>query len=116
MGKDGTNDDVSMKICHEKDNKCCETGILDGGFLSDDWSRNDKETWNNEDLGVCKNLHWDACKGLAITLKKKPSKDTLKVSNITVKLNDKNDARKTERFICPDYTFSPTDKETASNN
>jgi len=111
MGKDGTNDDVSMKICHEKDNKCCETGNLDGGFLSDDWSRNDKETWNSDALGVCKNLHWDACKGLAITLKKKASKDTMKVSNITVKLADKDNERKVERFTCPDYTFTPTDKE-----
>lgn len=111
MGKDGTNDDVSMKICHAEDNKCCETGNLDGGILSDDWSRNDKETWGNKNLGVCKNLHWDGCKGLEITLKKKPSKDTLKVSNITIELTDKINPKKTERFLCPSYDFLPTDKE-----
>eukprot|EP00091_Calanus_sinicus_P009876 TRINITY_DN2294_c0_g1_i10.p1 TRINITY_DN2294_c0_g1~~TRINITY_DN2294_c0_g1_i10.p1 ORF type:complete len:271 (-),score=78.36 TRINITY_DN2294_c0_g1_i10:26-838(-) len=75
MGDDGTNDDVSMKVCEANSKtKCCDTGKL-SGLLSDDWSKNDKETWKNKDLGGCKNSLWNACKGLDVTLTKKAGKD-----------------------------------------
>jgi len=108
MGDDGTNDDVSMKICSAKSNlKCCETGKL-SGLLSDDWSKNDKETWKNKNLGGCKNILWDACKGLDVTLTKEAGKDSLKVNSITVELTDKDNDKTVavERFLCGDFTLS----------
>jgi len=108
MGDDGTNDDVSMKICYAKSNtKCCDTGKL-SGLLSDDWSKNDKETWKNKDLGGCKTVNWDACKGLDVSITKKAGKDSLKVKSITVELADK-DGDKTvpvEKFVCSNYTLA----------
>ena len=90
MGDDGTNDDVSMKVCEANSkSKCCETGKL-SGLLSDDWSKNDKETWKNKNLGGCKTSLWNACKGLDVTLTKKAGKDSLKVSSVTVELVDKD--------------------------
>ena len=115
MGDDGTNDDVSLEviiilnqylsikiifffqICNSKSAlTCCETGKL-SGLLSNDWSKNDKETWKNKDLGPCKTKNWDACRGFDVAVKKKSGKDSLKIKDITLELVDKKDAKKTQK-------------------
>jgi len=110
MGDDGTNDDVSLEICNSNSVlTCCDTGKL-SGVLSDDWSKNDKETWKNKDLGpTCKVKTWDACRGFDVAVKKKSGKDSLKVKDITLELVDKNDAKKKQKFICSNYNIGPTD-------
>jgi len=109
MGDDGTNDDVSIEICN-KDSvlKCCETGTLSSIF--DDWSKNDKEVWKNKDLGPCSAKTWDACRGFDIGVRKKSGKDSLKVSNITLEVADKNNPKKDiQKFVCSDYKIGATD-------
>ena len=113
MGDDGTNDDVSLEvklvcldpykrhrlqICNSNSVlTCCDTGKL-SRVLSDDWSKNDKETWKNKDLGpTCKVKTWDACRGFDVAVKKKSGKDSLKVKDITLELVDKNDAKKKQK-------------------
>eukprot|EP00090_Calanus_glacialis_P014599 TRINITY_DN2341_c0_g1_i1.p1 TRINITY_DN2341_c0_g1~~TRINITY_DN2341_c0_g1_i1.p1 ORF type:complete len:659 (-),score=180.99 TRINITY_DN2341_c0_g1_i1:95-2071(-) len=109
MGDDGTNDDVSLEICNAKSAlSCCDTGKL-SGLLSNDWSKNDKETWKNKDLGACKTKNWDACRGFDVAVKKKSGKDSLKVKDITLELVDKKDAKKTQKFICSNYNVGATD-------
>jgi len=109
MGDDGTNDDVSLEICNSKSAlTCCETGKL-SGLLSNDWSKNDKETWKNKDLGPCKTKNWDACRGFDVAVKKKSGKDSLKIKDITLELVDKKDAKKTQKFLCSNYTFGASD-------
>ena len=51
MGNEGTNDDVRVDICSDVDNLCCRAKL--SSLLSDDWSRNDVETWTASDLGQC---------------------------------------------------------------
>eukprot|EP00092_Neocalanus_flemingeri_P011880 GFUD01012812.1.p1 GENE.GFUD01012812.1~~GFUD01012812.1.p1 ORF type:complete len:810 (+),score=226.03 GFUD01012812.1:149-2578(+) len=109
MGDDGTNDDVSLEICNAKSAlKCCDTGKL-SGLLSNDWSKNDKETWKNKDLGLCKTTTFDACKGFDVAVKKKSGKDSLKVSTITLEVADKNDAKKSQKFVCSSYNVGASD-------
>merc|ERR1712002_706835 len=109
MGDDVTNDDVSMKICYAESNtKCCDTGKL-SGLLSDDWSKNDKETWKNKDLGPCKTKPFNACRGFDVAVKKKSGKDSLKVKDITLELVDTKDAKTTQKFVCSNYNVGATD-------
>jgi len=110
IGDDGTNDDVSLEICSEKSSlNCCDTGHLDSSF-SDDWSKNDKETWPNKKLGACKTASFDACKGIDVAIKKKSGgKDSLKVSNITVALKKPNEKSTSAMFICPTYSVAASD-------
>ena len=70
--------------------KCCNTGALDKS-LSDDWSKNDKETWEKKRLGACMSTSFDPCKGFDVAIKKKSGKDSLKVSNITLELQKPNE-------------------------
>jgi len=109
MGDDGTNDAVSLEICSSKSAlNCCDTGTLSSTF-SDDWSKNDKETWKNKDLGPCKTKSWDACRGFDVAVKKKSGKDSLKVNTITLDLADKNNPKQTQKFVCSNYNVGATD-------
>merc|ERR1712156_1395641 len=85
MGDDGTDDDVSLEVCSDKD--CCDTGKLDKR-LRDDWKKKKLEKWEKKHLGACKDKTFDACKGFDVAIKKKASKDTLKVTTITLELTD----------------------------
>jgi len=87
---------------------CCDTGKL-SGLLSNDWSKNDKETWKNKDLGPCKTKPFNACRGFDVAVKKKSGKDSLKVKDITLELVDTKDAKKTQKFVCSNYIVGPTD-------
>ena len=66
---------------------CCETGKLDK-TLRDDWKKNKLEKWEKKHLGACKTKAFDACKGFDVAIKKKASKDTLKVSSITMEVSE----------------------------
>jgi len=77
--------------------------------LSNDWSKNDKETWKNKDLGQCKTKPWNACRGFDVAVKKKSGKDSLKIKDITLELVDQKDAKKTQKFLCSNYNIGPTD-------
>jgi len=109
MGDDGTNDEISLEICNAKSAlTCCDTGKL-SGLLSDDWSKNDKETWKNKDLGPCKTKPFNACRGFDVAVKKKSGKDSLKVKDITLELVDTKDAKTTQKFVCSNYNVGATD-------
>merc|ERR1712137_1258902 len=82
VGNDGSNDEISLDICNEKSAlSCCNTGALDKS-LSDDWSKNDKETWEKKRLGACKTTSFDPCKGFDVAIKKKSGKDSLKTHHL----------------------------------
>merc|ERR1719461_2633903 len=100
MGDDGTDDDVSLEVCSDKD--CCDTGKLDKR-LRDDWKKKKLEKWEKKHLGSCKTKTVDACNGIEVAVKKKASKDTLKVSTITVELADTDNSSVKKNFICSDY-------------
>jgi len=109
MGDDGTNDDISLEVCNSGSAlTCCDTGKL-SGLLSNDWSKNDKETWKNKDLGPCKTKNWNACRGFDVAVKKKSGKDSLKVKDITLELADTKDPKKIQKFVCSNYNVGPTD-------
>ena len=75
---------ISFQICSEKSSTdCCETGKLDK-TLRDDWKKKKLEKWEKKHLGACKTKAFDACKGFDVAIKKKASKDTLKVTSITM--------------------------------
>ena len=97
---------------------CCDTGKLSRTF-SNDWSKNDNETWENSKLGACKTASFDPCKGLDVSVKKKSGKDSLKVSKLTLDLNKPNEKSSTARqviqykrpnnkIICPLDLFAST--------
>ena len=116
-----------FQICNAKSAlTCCDTGKL-SGLLSDDWSKNDKETWKNKDLGPCKTKPFNACRGFDVAVKKKSGKDSLKVKDITLELVDTKDAKISQkyenfvilstdscimvffRFVCSNYNVGATD-------
>ena len=53
IGPDGTNDDVTIKICSDADKSDCCTAKLSSTF-KDDWSPNDLEKWSGSNLKDCK--------------------------------------------------------------
>jgi len=109
VGNDGSNDEISLDICNEKSAlKCCNTGALDKS-LSDDWSKNDKETWEKKRLGACMSTSFDPCKGFDVAIKKKSGKDSLKVSNITLELQKPNENAPSAKFVCKDYNVGASD-------
>jgi len=109
IGDDGTNDDVSLQICQEKSSlECCDTGKLSSTF-SDDWSKNDKETWENKKLGACKTQSFDACKGLDVSVKKKSGSDSLKVKDITLELVKPGERQPSAKFVCSNYNIGARD-------
>jgi len=107
IGDDGTDDDVSLEICSKGD--CCDTGKLDKR-LRDDWKKKKLEKWEKKHLGSCKTKTFDACNGFEVAVKKKASKDTLKVSSITLELTDKSIVKK--NFVCSDYNHGAKDTVT----
>jgi len=109
VGNDGSNDEISLDICNEKSAlSCCNTGALDKS-LSDDWSKNDKETWDKKRLGACKTTSFDPCKGFDVAIKKKSGKDSLKVSSITLELQKPTENTPSAKFVCKDYTVGASD-------
>jgi len=109
MGDDGTDDDVSLEICSKGD--CCDTGKLDKR-LRDDWKKKKLEKWEKKHLGSCKTKTVDACNGIEVAVKKKASKDTLKVSTITVELADTDNSSVKKNFVCSDYNHGAKDTVT----
>ena len=104
---------MSLQVCEAGSAlKCCDTGKL-SSLLSDDWSKNDKETWKNAKLGACKTKEWDVCNGFDVAVKKTQGKDSLKVTNISLEMSDTTLARPTAKdltkFVCKDYTVGATD-------
>ena len=104
---------MSLQICEAGSAlKCCDTGKL-SSLLSDDWSKNDKETWKNAKLGACKTKEWDVCNGFDVAVKKTQGKDSLKVTNISLEMSDTTLPRPTAKdltkFVCKDYTVGATD-------
>ena len=89
-----------MQICNEKSAlQCCDTGVLSSSF-SDDWSRNDKETWDKKKLGSCKTKAFDPCKGFDVAIKKKVGKkDSFKVSNLTLELSKADEKTPSAKYI-----------------
>jgi len=109
MGDDGTDDDVSLEVCSDKD--CCDTGKLDKR-LRDDWKKKKLEKWEKKHLGACKDKTFDACKGFEVAIKKKASKDTLKVTTITLELADSKKSSVKKNFVCSDYSHGAKDTVT----
>merc|ERR1712002_966509 len=109
IGAKGTNDDVSVEFCGDVDpSQCCTTPTL-SSLLSDDWSKNDTETWKAKKFGSCKDKVYKIKKNMLVTLKKNGKKDNLLVDSIDIHLisTDKNvkDNKKPilERFQCKNF-------------
>ena len=56
-------------ICDIGNSKCCQTEVL-STYLSDDWSKNDLETWTGDKLGNCLGAKFDMCEEYNVILKK----------------------------------------------
>jgi hypothetical protein len=54
MGADGTEDNVSVKICSDTNDLCCENVMKKNP--SEDWRQAKKQEWLPADFGDCKNL------------------------------------------------------------
>jgi len=122
MGSDGTDDDVKVKICddvykEEKKKSCCVTPVLTS-TLSDDFSKNDLETWKENKLGQCRGKKFTIKRGLNITISKK-GKDTLKITSLFVdgQTVTKDKKTETERFECGSYNLGKkTDTRTTNSS
>merc|ERR1739844_286861 len=60
-------------------------------------------------LGACKTKTFDACKGFDVAIKKKASKDTLKVSSITLEISETDKSSSKKNFVCSDYMVGAKD-------
>ena len=54
MGADGTEDNVSVKICSDTNDLCCENVMKK--VPNEDWRQGKKQEWVAADFGDCKNL------------------------------------------------------------
>merc|ERR1711936_452200 len=82
MGKKGTNDDVTVEFCGDVDaSQCCTTPVL-SSLLSDDWSKNDTETWKAKKFGQCKDKVYKIKKNMLVTIKKNGKPQNLLVDSV----------------------------------
>jgi len=83
IGAVGTDDDVTLQICSDYDtSQCCKTPVLSSLF-SDDWSRNDTETWKGKSIGNCSTIPFKVQNQLLLTITKS-GKSKLLVDHITI--------------------------------
>jgi len=101
MGNEGTNDDVRVDICSDVDNLCCRAKL--SSLLSDDWSRNDVETWTASDLGKCDGVKYKVVGGLKVGLVK-AGDDELVVNKIRVETEDLGGTG--HEYDCKGYTLT----------
>jgi len=92
IGKDGTNDNVKVDICSNINNVCCKTKL--SSALSDDWSSNDNEVWEEKHFGDCKTMLYKGSSskspnaaGLRVTVSK-DGKDDIGINKITLETED----------------------------
>jgi len=105
VGPDGTNEDVTAKLCSDDKTNCCETDVMKS-LLSDDWSPNDLESWGPKFFGACKDKRFKIQRGLELALDKKGT-DTLGVKSIFIEADTINQEGKleTERYECGAYNI-----------
>merc|ERR1712156_531756 len=80
--------------------------------IGDDGKKKKLEKWEKKHLGACKTKTFDACKGFDVAIKKKASKDTLKVTTITLELTDSKKSSVKKNFVCSDYSHGAKDTVT----
>merc|ERR1719477_87274 len=103
IGEDGTNDDVTVKICSDSSTTCCTTPPLKKTF-SDDWSRNDLEEWGSRYLGDCAGKTFAVEKGLGVSLSKE-GEDKLKVTSLVVEAVSGEKGNTVEKFSCGSWSI-----------
>jgi hypothetical protein len=54
MGADGTEDNVSIKICSDSNDLCCENKMTK--VKNEDWRATKKQEWLPADFGECKEV------------------------------------------------------------
>ena len=54
MGADGTEDNVSIKVCSDTNDLCCQNVMKK--VPNEDWKSGKKQEWLAADFGDCKNL------------------------------------------------------------
>ena len=54
MGADGTEDNVSIKVCSDTNDLCCQNVMKK--VPNEDWRSGKKQEWVATDFGDCKNL------------------------------------------------------------
>jgi len=111
MGNEGTDDDVKVDICSDVDDGCCRVKLK--SLLSDDWSKNDVETWKGSDLGKCEDVKYKVKNGLKVSLVKN-GKDDLIVNKVTVQTEDLNG--KQAEYDCKGYTLTGRVKTCGAND
>jgi len=108
IGSDGTDNDVAIEICSFDNSNCCRTEVL-STFLSDDWSKNDLETWSGDKLGECLGAIFEKCEKYNVILKKPQFRegsdsqdlDSLLVENIRIEFKNNNGSKLPHELVCP---------------
>eukprot|EP00096_Caligus_rogercresseyi_P000309 TRINITY_DN10723_c0_g1_i1.p1 TRINITY_DN10723_c0_g1~~TRINITY_DN10723_c0_g1_i1.p1 ORF type:complete len:398 (+),score=51.84 TRINITY_DN10723_c0_g1_i1:45-1196(+) len=107
VGNQGTNDDVIMEVCSDfKKTDCCKTPALKGSF-SDDWSKDDTETWGKSYFGKCKDKLFLVKKALVVTLSKN-GKGPLNVTSLVIDTQGEKKDKEPERFRCKGFYLGGT--------
>ena len=101
VGPDGTDDDVTMKICDTS--KCCTTKKL-SHTLSSEWVKDKVETWDGSKLGNCSQILFDSgASKLDVTVNKATKKkDSLDITSVTLEgasASNKKDIKKSVKDI-----------------
>eukprot|EP00091_Calanus_sinicus_P009875 TRINITY_DN2294_c0_g1_i1.p1 TRINITY_DN2294_c0_g1~~TRINITY_DN2294_c0_g1_i1.p1 ORF type:complete len:134 (-),score=35.27 TRINITY_DN2294_c0_g1_i1:447-848(-) len=93
VGPDGTDDDVTMKICDTS--KCCTTKTL-SHLLSSEWVKDKLETWDGSKLGNCSQILFDSeARKLDVTVNKATKKkDSLDVTSVTLEAAPASDKKR----------------------
>merc|ERR1712012_636372 len=107
IGNVGTNDDVTINLCSDYEtDKCCTTPVL-SSLLSDDWSKNDTETWKAKKLGDCGTKEFKVQKNLLLTLSKVLIRKILSwnSSNVTLMTLVKTNFPRRPKFVLLIHTI-----------
>jgi len=110
MGNTGTDEDVKVDICSDVNDVCCKTKL--SSRLSDDWSKNDVEVWDESYFGKCKGMKYKVNKNLKVGLEtKRVPKAGLVVNKLLV--STENSLGQPKTYDCKGYTM--TGKTTLQN-
>jgi len=115
IGKQGTDDDVRVRLCSDVDGECCDTPVL-SSTASDDWSKDSSETWKaSRYFGPCKNFKLKVKRGLSVSLVKSNPDNPLIVNSIDISASMVNNTKKnvTKNAVTEEVSFACAGNPTA---
>merc|ERR1712106_470293 len=108
VGTDGTDEDISMKICDSRDSTlCCTTDSL-YHRISSEWVKGKNETWTSK-LGNCSTILFiSGSPSLQVSVINTSSKkkDPLEITSIIIGASPTSNNKIVEKFICASYKLS----------